>query len=231
MRITIVLLILILSSYLVSAQEEQFGISLNCIEDCKGKELDYSKDIMLFFTVKNNLNYWVSIGKGDDYGSATLRLKIESINLQDNKKEILISSILGKRVFIKPKSEINVYMPLEPYNELNKDNRLGDWKIIPQVELSTSDVKFYENNPFNSKIVTLSERNTPFNLPSTIKGNVLEFKVVKPEVEVEKDTKKPLVPKGFWDNKFLWWILGIVGTIISGYVLWRITRSKSRRRR
>jgi hypothetical protein len=184
-------------SYIASA-EEQFGISLNCVDSCNGnKNWDYSKDILFELTIKNNLDYWVVIEGSRD--GVSMRLTVENIRLPNNGKDYPTYYILGQSFFIKPKDEVKVYIPFDLYNKIDKDSRIGDWKIYP--ELLFSNIKFYKV-PYESKETPLyTNSRQPFTINSPIKANVLEFKTTKPEVEVQAD-KSNIIPKDFWENPF-----------------------------
>lgn len=232
-RIAILFLLLIpLSIVHIARAEEQFGISLDCLEPCKDKTMDYSKDIMLVLTIKNNLDYWVSIGQEMNTNYQTdFRMNLENNNLQAGNNIESHTDILGKRVLIKPKTELQVYIPFNTYNKLGKDNRLGEWKISPVLQIN--NVEFY-NNPFESKSIPLSDRSTgqSYTINSPIKGNVLGFKVIKPETEVQGE-KSSVIPKGLLETFYQDYIKIIITTVsgaVIGYLIINRLSRKSRKR-
>lgn len=215
--------LLLVSVNVIYAEEEQFGITLDCYESCDDKKIGYSKDIMFVLTIKNKLNYWISIGSESELGGADFHITVENINLKNGKGSETYNDFLGKKFFIKPKSELRVYIPFNIYNKIEKDNRLGEWKIYPQ--LIINDVKFYED-PFELKETPLIYVDrTSFTIHSPVKGNVLEFKAVKPEVEVTGEGFK--IPKDVWEYPFNKYILfPIIVLVIVGLFRWFFTRRK-----
>ncbi len=220
--------------HIVHAEEEQFGITLDCFDSCKDKTIDSSKDIMLVLTIKNNLDYWVSIGEENNINvQSVFHMDVQNDNLQGDysqqagKRSVSYDDILGKRFFIEPKSELQVYVPFDTYNQLGKDNRLGDWRIYPELQIHNSyndvyaNVKFY-NNSFDSTPTPLYSNGQSFTINSPIKGNVLEFKTIKPETEVQVEKPNTVVPEGLlnYANNFINSRLGagIILTILAAYL-------------
>ncbi len=110
----------------IARGEEQFGITLDCLESCKDKKIDSSKDIMLVLTIKNNLDYWVSIGQERNINYQSIfSINIENSNLPAGKSIEYHEDLLGKRILIKPKAELQMYVPFDTYNQLDMDKRLG----------------------------------------------------------------------------------------------------------
>ncbi len=216
------------------ADDQYFGISLDCLDSCKDKSVDSSNDIMLVLKITNNLDYWVSIGDADNINpQSVFRMNVENANLQtDNylqpagNKVETHQDLLAKGVFIKPKADVEIYIPFDTYNKLGKDNRLGDWKISPELQInnnpysySYSNINFY-NTTFESKPIPLTYSNgQSFTIKSPIKGNVLEFKVVKPEIQVQGENSSA-IPNGsrFVDSLFNFINSNIIATILGGTV-------------
>jgi hypothetical protein len=235
--------------HIVNAEEEQFGITLDCFDSCKDKTIDSSKDIMLVLTIKNNFDYWVSIGEENNNNvQSVFHMDIENNNLQGDysqqagKRSVSYDDILGKRFLIKPKSELQIYVPFDTYNQLGKDNRLGDWKIYPELRINNkyndvyANVNFY-NNPFDSKPRPLNYNingQTQYTVTSPIKGNVLEFKTVKQETIVQVEKSNTVVPEGLLENLYKDYIKEIiagVAIIVIGYVITtRLPKTKSKKR-
>jgi hypothetical protein len=87
--------------------------------------LNYSNNILLELTINNNLDKWVEFGSSSD-----LYIAVSNDNLQNNGKETRIyNNLLGQSYLIKPKDTIKRYIPFDIYNILDKDKRLGNWKL------------------------------------------------------------------------------------------------------
>lgn len=216
-RICVILFLLIFFNIIhTTSAEEQFGMSLYCYDKCDNKEIDYSKDIIFVLKIKNNLDYWVAIDGGRD--GIDLKIDVENRNLEIG--ENFKAYDLGDTLFIKPKDEMEIYIPFDLYNNRNKNERLNNWKIYP--ELSFDSVKFYKN-PFESKEESLYYSGQRFYISSPVKGNVLEFTAVKPETEIQDNQPDFDIPESFWENpindKFI--IPIIVGVIIA-VIVYRI---------
>lgn len=211
------ILIFIQIGYIASAEEEYFGFSLDCVDSCKDGKIDYSKDIIFLLTIKNNFNNWVAIEGGFD--GTSLRIDVENIKLSNNGKAYEKYNI-GQSVFIKPKDELKVYIPFKIYNEIDKDNRLGDWKIIPQILFGNA--KFY-NAPFENKEIPSYNINSKYLIKSPLIGNVLEFKTAKPEIEVQAEKPIIQIPESFWKHPLVIY-LGL--PIIVGVVIWLLTKRR-----
>lgn len=195
--LTITILLLIFNMAPISSAEEQFGISMDCFDSCNNQDMDYSKDIILTLTLKNNLDYWVAIEGGKD--GIDLRIEVENKNLENGKDFEIYSDLLGQNFYMQPKDEVKIYIPFKMYNKREGDNRLNGWKIYP--ELSFDNIYFYENS-FKSESTRLFYDNQPFTIKSPITGNALEFNTVKPEVVVESDNSQKIISDDFWDNPF-----------------------------
>lgn len=219
-RICVILFLLIFFNIIhTTSAEEQFGISLYCYDKCDNKEIDYSKDIIIVLKIKNNLNHWVAIDGGRD--GIDLKIEVENRNLEIG--ENLKAYDLGDTLFIKPKDEMEIYIPFDLYNNRNKNERLNNWKIYP--ELSFDSVKFYKN-PFESKEESLTYSNGQrFYISSPVKGNVLEFTAVKPETEIQDNQPDFDIPESFWKNPINDKIIIpiIVGLIIA-FIVYRIIK-------
>jgi hypothetical protein len=214
--------------HIALAEEEQFGITLDCFDSCKDKTIDSSKDIMLVLTIKNNLDFWVSIGKDNNINAQSVfNIDLENNNLKDanlqanlqtGRKSESHADLLGKRILIKPKTELQVYVPFDTYNQLGGDNRLGDWKIHP--ELQINNVEFYKN-PFDSKPMPslYYPDGRIFTINSRLTGNILEFKVMKQETKVQVEKSNVIVPEGLLDNVINFINSNLVAAIISGIIV------------
>lgn len=221
----IFLMIVILFLPLAFSANPYFGINLDCLESCKEGIVDPSKSIMLKLEIKNNFDYWISLGTNREYGSPDLRITTENSNLKDGKDVEMYSGILGGPTFLKPKSVYEVYLPFEIYNNLNEDRRLGEWKIIP--EFLPGDVKYFKS-PYDGKQVTNIK--PEYKIPSSIKGNILKFEPKKEEVEVVVKPDEDTITKAGDSVKefFKKWggyiIAGIIILVVGGLILFLIKK-------
>lgn len=148
---------------------------------------------------------------------SVFKMDIENNNLKDafnsqaGKKSESHNDLLGKRILIRPKTELPIYIPFETYNLLSTDNRLGDWKIYP--ELQINNVEFY-TNPFDSTPTplynTINGQRIQYFIKSPLKGNVLEFKTIKPETEVQVEKSNTIVPEGLLESLYRDYIKEII---------------------
>lgn len=194
MKIKCFLLLLILFNTNIAYAEENFGFSLDCYGGCNDGQIDYNNNLMLELTIKNNYNYWIYIGKERELGTE-FSIEMENINLKTEGEIEYFNSYLDREIFIKPKSEIKIYIPFNDYNNIENNNRLGDWEIKPILKLKK--FQLYAN-PFDSSKVSLNQNNIP-PINSEIVGNVLKFTTVKPEIEVT-GKKSIKIPDGLLEN-------------------------------
>lgn len=115
----------------VGAQDD-FSFSIDCFNGCNGKEIDYSQDIMLKLTLKNNYDYWICIG--DYEKKADFKITVENSKLENGLDVHTYSDFIGGGFFIEPNSEVDFFIPFKLYNELKDDNdRVGNWVINPEI--------------------------------------------------------------------------------------------------
>lgn len=219
----IFLMIAVLFLPLVFSANPYFGINLDCLESCKEGIVDPSKSIMLKLEIKNNFDYWISLGTNREHGSPDLRITAENSNLKDGKDVEIYNGILGGPIFLKPKSVYEVYLPFEIYNNLDEDKRLGEWKITP--EFLPGDVKYFKA-PYDDKQVT--NINSEYKISSSVKGNILKFEPKKEEVEVKSNgdtiTKAGDSVKGFFKKWGGYIIAGIIILVVGGLILFLIKK-------
>jgi len=222
------LVILLLSFFLfanVVSASEDFGISIDCVQSCQDKEIDYSKDLIIQVSIKNNTDYWIELGKEGAWDAPNLSLEVIHSNLSDGKDIETHNGLLGRFFIIKPRSELQVFTKLDSYNNLDKDKRLGTWQVIP--EFSNNGIKYYKS-PYDLKPVYAVRE---IQISSTTIGNVLEFKVTKPKVDIP--TNLLVIPDTIWDNplnaQFIFPILvGVIVLIIGAILFWIVKRKKKR---
>ncbi|MGB8216082.1 MAG: hypothetical protein WCE94_02175 [Candidatus Methanoperedens sp.] len=169
--------------------------------------MNYSDNIVLELTIKNNLDYWASINGGDPCGTY-LQLDLYNDKLNNNGRDYENRCSFASSFFIKPRDEIKQYIPFSKYNEINKDNRLGDWRISPKLN-------FYSVNFYRSP----SDSNYIYNAPpvnSPITGNDLQFNVHKPEptTATQEVKSSEIIPKGLEESIFAFIISIISNTIV-----------------
>ena len=212
----------------VNAQNDNFGISIDCVNGCQDKEIDYDSDILFEFSVINQLDRWVKLSDEDSFNRLTLL--IESRNLKERAQNVFFTNILGIPVIIAPQSEKKVYITLNLYNELKNDDRLGRWTITPTLSYSPQAISFH-SDPYTSNSERASKEKIGFPTGNEIKGNVLEFKVIKPEPEVSKS----IIPEALTNNPIVKWLFDyifyIIGTIIATVVGYKIINRKKKRKK
>ena len=198
------------------AAQEDFSFSIDCLNGCDGKEMEYSQNIMLKVTIKNNYDYWVCIG--DETKKAYLKITVENINLENGKESYIYNDFIGSSFYIMPNSEVDFFIPFNLYNELDDDERVGNWVISP--ELMSINGKLYKY-PYNSEFASMYIGQS--NLPQTIRGNPLEFKSLKYEEDVsiqEKiEDKIDNLLKLKTENIYIYIIAGIIICVFGGLIL------------
>ena len=224
-----IMLVAIPSSY----AQSYFGINLDCIDGCQGKTIEVNKPVMLKLEIRNNFDYWVSLGN-KDYGAPTFRMTIKNANLQGSWAQAsgrtdVYDQISGKVFFIKPKSSEIFYIPLDAYNTLEEDKRLGQWEI--EYELDTNSAVRYYENPYTGKEVQIKPE---FQIPRIVKGNILSLKGIKPEVTI---VENPDAPESFSSKLKRWlteepyrYFSWIIGSILIGVVIYSLTTGRRRRK-
>lgn len=214
---TILLFFIVLSiNFNTVGAQEDFSFSVDCLNGCNGKEIDYSHDIMLKVTIKNNYDYWICIG--DNEKKADFRITVEHINLENGKDYYIYNDFIGSSFYIMPNSEVDFFIPFNLYNELDDDKRLGNWVINP--ELISLNGKLYQD-PYDSQFASMYTGKS--NLPQTITGNPLEFKSLKYE---EKDSNQGKIGE-IIDNPTIKLIteysteiiISVIAIIIGGFIL------------
>lgn len=204
------LLIFFNTIHIGRANEDPISISLDCLESCKGQILNYSNNIVLELSIKNNLNYWVKIWGGP--GGTELRMDIYNDKLQNGKDSDIPFGFFAQSILIKPSDELKVYIPFDKYNKNNKDNNIGDWRISPKFYFN--EIQFYRS-PSDSSYIYDAPR-----VSSPITGNDLQFKVEKPEstAKVNEEKSSEIIPKTLLES-----IIAFISSIISNSVVQVIT--------
>lgn len=215
--------ILLCINFNAVAAQEDFSFSIDCLNGCNGKEMEYSQNIMLKVTIKNNYDYWVCIG--DETKKAYLKITVENINLENGKEYYIYNDFIGSSFYIMPNSEVDFFIPFNLYNELDDDERLGNWVINP--ELMSINGKLYQD-PYNSQFASMYIGQS--NLPQTIRGNPLEFKSLKYEEEDSNQGKtgeiinNPII-KWIFEHIIYVIFLGVItGVIIALILKWIIPK-------
>ncbi len=213
---------------IVFSQESYFGITLDCLEGCKDGKVDVDKEVMLKLVIKNNFNYWVSLG-GEDKNILSLSLEIENSKLPNNGKEVKwYNDLLRNPYYLKPKSTEELYFTLETYNDMDKNKRLGEWKITPKLDIGWQGAKYYKD-PFTGETIPIKSE---YQIPRLVSGNILKFEAKQEEVEVQPPkerfklpTLKQLVSEPPY-SYFTW----IIGLIIAGIIIYYATQGRRRNR-
>lgn len=233
MNICIAVLLLIFFNLIpiAYAEEEPISISLDCYEPCKDTVVNYSKEILFELTIKNNFDEWIELGSLSD-----LYISVSNDNLPNNGKDYrTYSNLLGQSFFIKPKDTIKRYIPFDIYNKLDKDKRLGDWKVYPKLNY---DINLHKN-PFESS--GRSYYGGQYYPTNSVAGNFLQFKVEKPETgdKVQKEKSSDLTTKGFWERPIFTnliypiisnSVVQIISTVVVAFILgMKFFRGKKKR--
>lgn len=221
----IILILAILSSLsMVAAQNTYFDIGLECYQGCNEGIANIDEQIILELSIVNNFDYWIYIGDKEEWDeSSSIRIIAENSNLKDGKSTELYQFVIGNPIYIPPKSEDEIYIPLDAYNSLPKEDRIGDWSV--KVELSRNyNTKYYEN-PFNGKTVSVKSE---FQIPSQLTTNLLKFEAKKEEVVVEPAKKGIKIPtlKQLVSEPPYSYFTWIIGLIIVGIIVHYATKGK-----
>lgn len=216
----LIFLFIFVSTQFVASQE-YFGFDLNCFQGCDGEKSNINQQVILELTLKNNFEYWIKIGKesNNQYNSfLSNRLTIENSNLNDG-KIIEDHKLLSYPIYISPKSEIKLYFPLNAYNDLEKEKRVGEWKITPEISLSS--VSYYANPFDEDKNINIK---TEYKIPSTLVNKQLKFQAENTDVRITTNPfSKPIDGIKDWFKKYFGWI---IATIIAGVSIYFFTKKK-----
>lgn len=227
--VKIIWLILLLGPFAVQAQESgSFGFSVDCEGGCKDKKINISKDILLEFTISNDLDYWISFGEESRYKTpgSDIRIEVYHEKLEGGKQYYRYENILGRGFFIEPHSELKIYLPLYIYNDMTEDSKVGEWKIIPRLELDA--IKYYPSDFSEVKTVYAESP-----IKSSIAGNELKFEAVYPEVKIaeEGEVSIPSWVKEDIRDTVKGVIIGVFVLVISSYVIHKKRKKKIRVRK
>lgn len=216
-------IMILLIVFPVAAETSYFDISLDCFQGCGNGIAYVDEQIMLELTIKNNFEYWVYIGDKNKWDqSASFWITAENSNLENGQNVELYQFLVGNPFYIPPKSEIEIYFPLEVYNNLEEDKKMGDWSI--KSKLKPENVKYYKD-PFNEETISIKSK---FQIPPTITGNLLKFEAKKEIVVVENgkglifNTKKTI--KNFFEEWTGYIIAGIIILVVGGIFLYLIKK-------
>ena len=171
---------------------------------------------MLKVSIINDQNLWICLD------SISYSFTLESNKLRDGKAYLRSNSFTsgnGEPSFcLKPsRDQENVfYVPLKPYNDLSKDNQIGEWKIS-LFSLSFNNLKCYKDSSLkNSECGNLYYGDNSFN------GNDIRFNVMIDEPK-----------KGInFSNSIstLFKVLAIISGIVLAVSINNIFNASSRRR-
>ena len=211
--------IVILINFNIVGAQEDFSFSVDCLNGCNGKEIDYLQDIMLKVTIKNNYDYWICIG--DYEKKADFKITVENINLENGRDYYIYNDFIGSNFYIMPNSEVDFFIPFKLYNDLqDHDDRVGNWVINP--EIISLNGKLYKDH-YNTEFVSIHTGKS--NLPETITGNPLEFKSLKYEDDdsnlgkIEEIIDNPTIKLITEYSTEI--IISVIAIIIGGFILRR----------
>lgn len=194
------------------AEVEPITILVDCYMPCKDKVVNNSEVILFEVTIRNNFDSWVELG-----AVSSLYLTVSNTNLPNGKEYYQYNNFLGQSFLFKPQSEIKIYVPFDIYNKLDKDRRLGDWSVSPK--FSSNAINFHQN-PFELQ-GTSYYKGQNYEADS-IMVNPFEFKAEKPEIKVQVESSKVVVPEGFLENVFNFInsniVVTIIGVILTAYI-------------
>jgi len=202
----------------ISAVNPYFDFDVECFQGCGEGIANPDSDIILKVTIKNNFDYWIKLGY-DNSDSINLAISVDNKNV-NNGRTTEDHRILGSQTYIPPKTQIEVYIPFDTYNDMDRDKRISDWILTPS--LSTQQVRYYED-PFNSD-KTVNNIREEYKIPGNIVDNQLKFEGKLGNVEIETNPFSKIINKikGFFNN----WIGYIIAGIIIGVGIWFLTKRK-----
>ncbi len=218
-KVIITLMFLMIILPIVSAAE--FDFDTECYQGCERGIANPDNNIMLKVTIKNNFDFWVKVGS-DNSDAINLKILVENKNLgnyNSNGKETENHKIMGSPAYIPPKSEFEFYIPLDAYNNMERDKRVSDWVLTPTLELQS--VKYYQNPYDEEETINIK---SSYQIPNSIVDNQVKFEGKLDGVEVKPNSFSGIVNsiKGFFSNWTGYIIAGIiilvVGAIIVGVI-------------
>ena len=157
----------------IDINEIDLGPKLNILNGYKrGVDTDVScqEELVFELTLTNSKDYWVHWDN--------LKCNLKIIHPGDEQNYDLTQTLSGKNC-LPPKKEINVWIPFETYNELEEEERLGHWTIIPDVSLDGVSCFFSVDITKDICSSGLYGKRT-----SSFSGNEKEINVVKKEPSI-----------------------------------------------
>ena len=218
------LLFLMLILPITSAAE--FDFDTECYQGCIKGIANPDNNVMLKVTIKNNFDFWVKVGS-ENSDSINLRILVENKNLGNwngNGKETETHKIMGSPAYIPPKSKFEFYIPLNSYNNMERDKRVSDWVLTPTLDLQ--NIEYYQNPYDEKKAINI---NSQYKIPNSIVDNQVKFEGKSEGVEIQTNSFSKIISviKGFFSN----WTGWIIASVIVGVIIWALTgRGRSRRR-
>ena len=130
-------------------------------------DVSCQEELVFKLTLTNSKDYWV---RWDN-----LKCNLKIIHRGDEQSYDLTQTLSGKNC-LPPNEELNVWIPFETYNELEEEERLGHWTIIPDVSLDGVSCFFSVDITKDICSSGLYGKRT-----SSFSGNEKEINVVKEE--------------------------------------------------
>lgn len=196
----------------------EFDFDTECYQGCSDGVSNPDSKVMLKVTIKNNFDFWVKIGS-EDSDSINLRILVENKNLGNwngNGKETETHKIMGSPAYIPPKSEFEFYIPLNSYNNMERDKRVSDWVLIPTLDLQ--NIEYYQDPYDEEKTINI---NPQYKIPDSIVDNQVKFEGKSDNVEIQTNSFSKIINsiKLFFSN----WTGYIIAGIIIGVFIWVLT--------
>ena len=132
-------------------------------------DVSCQEELVFELTLTNSKDYWVHWDN--------LKCNLQIIHRGDEQSYDLTQTLSGKNC-LPPNEELNVWIPFETYNELEEEERLGHWTIIPDVRLE--GVSCFSSVDITKDICSYGKRTSSFS------GNEKEFNVVKKEPTIHR---------------------------------------------
>ncbi|MCK4647370.1 hypothetical protein KAT24_00375 [Candidatus Pacearchaeota archaeon] len=208
------LFLILFNILIVSAQTSYFGFSLECFQGCDKEVANVKTPIMLKVIIKNNLDYWILVGD-----NSLLKISVKNPDIKNGEPIIENhQNFLGNPTYFPPKSEEEVYISFDTYNNLEENNRIGDWILKPELHLK--DIKYYKN-PFNEEVKYIS---TSYKISPITAGNQLKFESKAEDLEIQTSPLSKIINpiKNFFNK----WIGYIAAGVIIIVISWLVTKRK-----
>ncbi len=200
------LLMFLFSLTIVSAVSFNLGPKVKILDEqnrvLNPEDINKEKQLAFEVTFTNEMNYWLC----SNYWSASLKISKEGDDANKARNLNWYYNNDDNKFCLAPNEEFSIWLIFEEYNELEKDKRIGNWKINPTISLG--------NNPNYYLTSDISKRNRA---EVEKQGNIIDFTITKDDPSTNpgmKDFREGF--EWFWDYWILWIGGGIVILIVIG---------------